>query len=56
MSDEAAAPTADKLVETYVKIRDAKRELEREMNDRIAAFDEQLDTIEAELQIGRAHV
>ena len=49
MSDEAAAPTADKLVETYVKIRDAKRELEREMNNRIAAFDEQLDTIEAEL-------
>jgi hypothetical protein len=41
--------STDKLVETYVKIRDAKRETEKKLKDEVAEFDRQLDVIEAEL-------
>jgi hypothetical protein len=41
--------TADKLVAAYVKIRDAKRELERETETKVAELDAQLDTIESKL-------
>lgn len=46
---EVPSPTADKLVEIYVKIRDTKRELEREAETKVAALDAQLDTIEEKL-------
>lgn len=49
MESEVAAPSADKLVETYVKIRDAKRDFEREAEAKIAELDDQLGMIEAEL-------
>jgi len=39
----------DKLIAAYVKIRDAKNEVKREYDDKIAALQEQLDTIEAAL-------
>lgn len=41
--------SADKLVDTYVKIRDAKREVERKAKEEVSALDSQLKVIEAEL-------
>lgn len=40
---------ANKLVQVYVKIRDAKAAKTKEMEDAIAALDAQLDVIETEL-------
>ena len=40
---------ANKLVQAYVKIRDAKVVLEREKDEAIAALDAQLETIETAL-------
>ena len=40
---------ANKLVQVYVKIRDAKAAKQKEMEDAIAALDAQLDVIETEL-------
>lgn len=40
---------AQKLVQVYVKIRDAKAAKTREMEDAIAVLDKQLDVIETEL-------
>ena len=45
----AASPTAEQLVAAYVKIRDAKREIERKRDEEIAALDSQLSVLEAEL-------
>jgi hypothetical protein len=45
------AISTDKLVETYVKIRDAKRELEKQMEEGIKEYDRQLKLIEAELLV-----
>lgn len=40
---------ANKLVQVYVKIRDAKVALERQKDEEIAALDTQLEMIQAEL-------
>lgn len=40
---------ANTLIKVYVKIRDAKAAKQKEMEAEVAALDEQLDTIEAEL-------
>jgi hypothetical protein len=40
---------ANKLVQVYIKIRDAKAEKTKEMEAEIAALDEQLSAIETEL-------
>jgi len=40
---------AEKLVKTYIKIRDAKQALEREMEEKVNALQKQLDLVEQEL-------
>lgn len=40
---------AEKLVKIYIKIRDAKQALEREMEEKVNALQEQLDIVEQEL-------
>jgi ABC-type proline/glycine betaine transport system substrate-binding protein len=41
--------TADELVSVFIKIRDKKRELEKEMNAKIAELEEQMTTINRHL-------
>lgn len=48
MSDTATVPAVDmeKLTKVYIKMRDAKAAIQKEMDAKLAAIDEQMDTIE----------